>query len=55
MTAYVEGIAALGISVLEVRDALSAEDYFSHDPHFSPSGADIVGAAIAEDALSLRR
>lgn len=55
VTAYIEGIRALGLEVLEVREALSAEDYFGHDPHFSPSGADIVGAAIAEHALSRRK
>jgi hypothetical protein len=44
--AYLDGIEAAGIETIEVLDRLDAGDYFAHDPHFNPGGADKVAQAI---------
>lgn len=46
--AYVDGITAQGIDVLDILERLDGEDYFAHDPHFNPEGADIMATAILD-------
>lgn len=46
--AYVDGITARGIDVLDVLERFDGDDYFDHDPHFDPGGADIMATAILE-------
>ncbi|MEM9462588.1 MAG: hypothetical protein AAGF11_51045 [Myxococcota bacterium] len=46
--AYIDGITAQGIDVLDILDRLDGEGYFAHDPHFDPEGADVMARAILE-------
>jgi hypothetical protein len=46
--AYLEGLSSEGLEVLELRDRLGPEDYFSNDGHFNGKGAQKAAAAILD-------
>ena len=45
---YVAAASDAGIHVIELRERLSADDYFAHDGHFNPHGAARAARAILE-------
>ena len=47
-TSYLEAIRAQGIEVVELLPRLDGDDYFPHDPHFNPSGAEIAADTIRQ-------
>ena len=46
--AYIDGITAQGIDVVDILERLDGDGYFAHDPHFNPEGADVMARAILE-------
>ena len=43
---YVSSVREAGIDVIELLGDLSVDDYFAHEGHFDPSGADAAARAI---------